>query len=257
MEQQNLEQQQNETLEYALEVKDMFKAYGKKQVLKGINLQVKTGEVFGFIGKNGIGKSTTIDCIVGLKNYDKGEVYIVGHEVKKEPLVTKSLIGYVPSEPTLYENMTGREYLEFIGSAYDMLQDSFEQNYDFLIKKLDMSEEDMDKKTGEYSHGMQQKVGLMASLIHFPELWVLDEPTVGLDIMMYEVLTKMIVDFAHNGKTVFITSHNLDLVSKVCDRVAIINDGVVQQIIDFKKEPLKRRELSKIFFKTYGDIESR
>ena len=254
---EEIKKENQQEASYALEVKDMYKAYGKKQVLKGINLQVNTGEVFGFIGKNGIGKSTTIDCIVGLKNYDKGEVYIDGHEVKKEPLVTKSLIGYVPSEPTLYENMTGREYLEFIGSAYDMLQDSFEQNYEFLIHKLDMSVEDMNKKTGEYSHGMQQKVGLMASLIHFPSIWILDEPTVGLDIMMYEVLTKMIVDFAHNGKTVFITSHNLDLVSKVCDRVAIINDGVVAQVIDFKKEPLKRRELSKIFFKAYGDIEAK
>ena len=102
---------------------------------------------------------------------------------------------------------------------------------------------------------MTQKICLMASLIHNPKVWILDEPTVGLDIMVYEVLLKMIKEFAVHGRTVFITSHNIDLVSKVCDRVAIINDGRVVNLIDFKKDPLKRRDLSKIFFKTYGDAE--
>lgn len=236
-----------------LEVKDLHKAYGPKQVLKGVNLEVKKGEVFGFIGKNGIGKSTTIGSIIGLKNFDSGEIYINGHDVKKEARYCKSLFGYVPSEPTAYEMMTGREYLEFVGSSYNMIQESFDSNYKFLVNKLGMDEYDMNKKISEYSHGMKQKVCIMASLIHNPMLWVMDEPTVGLDIIVYEVLTKMIVEFARNGRTVFITSHNLDLVAKVCDRVAIINDGVVMNLIDFRKEPLKRREITKIFFKTYGE----
>ncbi|MCQ2772544.1 MAG: hypothetical protein MJ238_04635 [Bacilli bacterium] len=98
---------------------------------------------------------------------------------------------------------------------------------------------------------MKQKVCLMASLIHNPEVWILDEPTVGLDIMVYEVLVKMLREYANNGRTVFVTSHNMDLVAKICDRVAIINDGVVSDLIDFTKEPLKRKYLSKIFFDTY------
>ena len=258
---ENLENQVNEEIDlevpevnlpdYVLELKDLYKSYGKKQVLKGLNLQVKKGEVFGFIGKNGIGKSTTIDCIVGLKDFDSGTITVVGNDVKTDSLATKNSIGYVPSEPVTYEMMSGNEYLQFVASSYGMLQASYNKNYEYLIKKFQMSKADMNRKIREYSHGMKQKVCLMASLIHNPKIWILDEPTVGLDIIVYEVLLRMIKDFARFGKTVFVTSHNIELVSKVCDRVAIINDGVVANIIDFKKEPLKRRELNKIFFKIY------
>lgn len=241
--------------DYVLEVKDLYKSYGPKQVLKGLNLKVKKGEVFGFIGKNGIGKSTTIDCIVGLKDYDSGEILVLNKNVKTESLDTKKSIGYVPSEPVTYEMMSGNEFLQFVASSYGMLQASFNKNYKYLLKKFGMTTSDMNRKIREYSHGMKQKVCLMASLIHNPKIWILDEPTVGLDIIVYEVLLKMIKDFARFGKTVFVTSHNIELVSKVCDRVAIINEGKVVNIIDFKKEPLKRRELNKIFFNIYAGEE--
>ena len=241
--------------EYYLEVKDLYKSYGSKDVLKGLDISVKKGEVFGFIGKNGIGKSTTIDCIVGLKEPNSGDILICGKDVKTQPLEAKMLFGYVPSEPTTYEMMTGNEYLQFIASSYGMLQSAFNKNYEFLLKKFSMSVIDMNRKIKEYSHGMKQKICLMASLIHNPKLWILDEPTVGLDIMVYEVLLKMIKDFALYGKTVFITSHNIDLVSKVCDRVAIINNGKVDVLIDLNKEPLKRRDLSRIFLNVYGNGE--
>ena len=240
-------------VDYVIQIKDLFKSYGKKEVLKGLNLEVKKGEVFGFIGKNGIGKSTTIDCIVGLKDYDSGHILICDKDNKRDDLETKNMIGYVPSEPVTYENMTGNEYLQFIASSYNMIQASFNNNYNFLVKKFNMNTIDMNRKIKEYSHGMKQKICLMASLIHNPKVWILDEPTVGLDIMVYEVLLKMIKDFASFGKTVFVTTHNIELVSKVCDRVAIINDGKVVELIDFNKEPLKRRDLNKIFFKIYGE----
>ena len=176
-----------------------------------------------------------------------------GFDIVSQPLEAKMQFGYVPSEPVTYEMMSGNEYLQFVASAYNMIQSSFEKNYNFLIKKLGMSKADMNRKIREYSHGMQQKICLMASLIHNPKIWILDEPTVGLDIMVYEVLLKMIKGFASNGKTVFITSHNIDLVARVCDRVAIINDGKVSELIDFNEEPTKRRDLSRIFFKTYKD----
>ena len=238
--------------DYVIEIKDLYKSYGKKEVLKGLDLKVKKGEVFGYIGKNGIGKSTTIDCIVGLKDYDSGEILVLGKDVKTQSLEVKEQIGYVPSEPVTYESMTGNEYLQFIGSSYGMIQSSFNKNYNFLLKKFGMNVIDMNRKIKEYSHGMKQKICLMASLIHNPKVWILDEPTVGLDIIVYEVLLKMIKDFAVFGKTVFVTSHNIELVSKVCDRVAIINDGKIAEIIDFKKEPLKRKDLNKIFMKIYG-----
>ena len=115
-----------------------------------------------------------------------------------------------------------------------------------------ISDSDLNRKIREYSHGMKQKVCLMASLIHNPTIWILDEPTVGLDIIVYQTLMDMLREFAANGKTVFITSHNIDLVSRICNRVAIINNGVVAELIDFSKEPLKRRNLSNIFFSTYA-----
>jgi len=241
--------------DYVIEIKDLYKSYGKKNVLKGLSLSVKKGEVYGFIGRNGIGKSTTIDCMVGLKEPNSGDILLCGKDARRNTLEAKMQFGYVPSEPTTYEVMTGREYLEFIASSYKMSQSSFNKNYTFLTKKFGLNTIDMNRKIREYSHGMKQKVCLMASLIHNPRIWILDEPSVGLDIIVYEVLLKMIKDFATYGRTVFITSHNIDLVCKVCDRVAILNDGKVAELIDFKKEPLKRRDLSKIFFSTYGNIE--
>lgn len=240
-----------------LSVQQLRKSYGKKTVLKGVDFSLLEGEVFGLIGKNGAGKSTTIDCIVGLKDFDSGEILIQGHNVKDNPIDAKMEIGYVPSEPSAYEVMTGTEYLEFVASSYGMYQEMFERNFAFLKQKFDIGEEDLSRRIGEYSHGMKQKVCLMASLIHNPSVWILDEPTVGLDIMVYETLMNMLRDFALNGKTVLITSHNIDLVTRVCHRVGIIHDGKVAELIDFKKEPIKRRSLSKIFFSTYGKEEGK
>ena len=248
----NKEKKEEQKREVVLSIKDLHKSYGKKEVLKGINLEVYKGEVFGFIGKNGAGKSTTIDCIVGLKDFNSGEIVLAGHNVKENPLDAKRELGYVPSEPITYEVMTGNEYLQFVASSYNMYQESFDKNYEFLKNKFMISDSDLNRKIREYSHGMKQKVCLMASLIHNPTIWILDEPTVGLDIIVYQTLMDRLREFATNGKTVFVTSHNIDLVSRICNRVAIINNGVVAELIDFSKEPLKRRNLSNIFFPTYA-----
>ncbi len=243
--------------ENILVIDHLVKSYGKgskkKEVLKDLNLTVKRGEVFGFIGKNGIGKSTTIDCIVGLKEQDSGDILIDGMNTLENPLEVKDIIGYVPSEPVCYEMMSGNEYLQFIASSYGMVQASLKNNYNYLINKFNMSNEDMNRMIKEYSHGMKQKICLMASLIHNPKLWILDEPTVGLDIMVYNTLIKMIKEFAKNGRTVFVTSHNIDMVTEICDRVAIINEGKVVRLYDLNLDPIKRRDLNKIFFRIYGE----
>ena len=242
--------------QYVIVIDSLVKSYGKKEVLKGLSLKVKKGEVFTFIGKNGAGKSTTIDCMVGLKDADQGNILINGFDIVNDAIQAKKQFGYVPSEPVTYEMMSGREYLEFIASAYAIDEDTFETNYETLRKQLEMTTVDMNRKIREYSHGMQQKVCLMASLIHDPLIWVLDEPTVGLDIMVYETLLNMIRDFAKAGKTVFVTSHNIDLVARVADRVAIINEGKVATLIDLNEEEEKREKLSQIFLDTYnGDIK--
>lgn len=236
----------------AISINNLHKSYGKKQVLKGINLDVYRGELFGFIGKNGIGKSTTIDCMIGAKRFDDGRIVLNGFDVKAEPLNAKKCFGYVASEPTCYEMMTGYDYLEFVASVYGVGETQFRQNYEYLTRRLSFSKDDLNVPISGYSHGMKQKLCLIASLLHNPDLWILDEPTVGLDIMTVEELKKMMREYADHEKTVFITSHNIELVSKLCDRVAIINDGVVAAVYDLNKSPNLRLRLSRIFIETYG-----
>lgn len=203
--------------EPSISIKNLHKAYGKKQVLKGINLDVYSGELFGFIGRNGIGKSTTIDCIIGVKRFDEGEITLAGYDVVDEAVDSKRTFGYVASEPTCYDIMTGYDYLEFVASIYGVGEKEFKQNYKYLIGRLSLKEEDLRLPISGYSHGMKQKLCLVASLLHSPDIWILDEPTVGLDIMAVEELKKMMREYANHGKTVFITSHNIELVSKLCD----------------------------------------
>ena len=248
---QNVNENNVQEIVPSISIQDLHKAYGTKEVLLGLNLDVYEGELFGFIGKNGIGKSTTIDCMIGAKKFQSGVITLEGFDITKDPIAAKRMFGYVASEPTCYDEMTGYDYLEFVASVYDVSEGDFKRNTKYLCERLQLNMDELSNQVSDYSHGMKQKLCLVASLMHNPKIWILDEPTVGLDIIVYEVLLRMIKDFARFGKTVFVTSHNIELVSKVCDRVAIINDGVVANIIDFKKEPLKRRELNKIFFKIY------
>lgn len=227
------------------------KSYGKKKVLKGLSLEAYEGELFGFIGKNGAGKSTTIDCMIGTKKFDKGQILLCDKDVVKDSIESKECFGYVASEPNCYEEMTGYEYLDFIASIYDVSEIDFKNNTNYLAKRLALSESDLSLPTSGYSHGMKQKLCLIASLLHRPKLWILDEPTVGLDVMAVDTLTKMMKAYSEAGQTVFLTSHNIELVSSLCDRVAIINDGVVSSLLDLKKNPNLRLQIKKIFFDTY------
>jgi len=235
----------------AVLIKNLQKSYGKKQVLKGINLEVKQGELFGFIGRNGAGKSTTIDCMIGLKKFNGGSIELLSYDIVHEPLLAKSHFGYVPSEPTCYESMTGYEYLEFVASIYQISEGQFKANYQYLCDRLQLNLDDLEVPTANYSHGMKQKLCLIASLLNNPDIWILDEPTVGLDVIAVEELKKMMKEYVKHGKTVFVTSHNIELVSKICDRVAIINNGVVAQLLDLNKDPNKRVQLPRLFLDIY------
>lgn len=235
-----------------ISIQDLHKSYGKKDVLLGLNLEVYEGEMFGFIGRNGIGKSTTIDCLIGSKKFNSGKIVLGDFDIQKNPIDAKAIYGYVSSEPTCYEEMTGYDYLEFIASIYQISEGDFRRNTEYLCNRLQLKLEELSHPIADYSHGMKQKVCLVASLLHSPKIWILDEPTVGLDIMAVEELKKMMREYANHGNTVFVTSHNIELVSKICDRVAIINDGKVVALYDLNKNPNKRLQLSKIFFDTYG-----
>lgn len=247
-----MEQNIQEPKKTTILIEDLYKSYGEKEVLLGLNLEVHEGELFGFIGRNGIGKSTTIDCMIGAKKFNKGRIELNGYDIVKDPIDAKKSLGYVASEPTCYEEMTGYDYLEFVASIYGMTEGDFRRNSEYLCNRLQLNLEELNNSISDYSHGMKQKLCLVASLIHSPKVWVLDEPTVGLDIMAVEELKKMLREYANHNNTVFVTSHNIELVSKICDKVAIINDGKVVALYDLNKNPNKRLQLSKIFLDTYG-----
>ena len=228
-------------------VKNLKKSYGTKQVLNDISFEIEEGELFGIVGKNGVGKSTTIECLLGAKKFDSGEIIINDLNIKKDPIKIKQHIGYVCSEPTCYKDMNGLDYLQFIASIYRVKPQIFIKNLEFLLNKFDFKEEDLYRHISEYSHGMQQKICLMASLIHNPKIWVLDEPTVGLDSMTTNELSLLIKDYVKHNNTCIITSHNIDLVAKLCDKVAIIKDGQVYNIYNLRKEPGLRSRLTSIF----------
>ena len=241
----------------AIKLTNLNKSYGKKKVLYDINLEIYQGELFGFIGKNGVGKSTTIDCILGSKLFDSGEILVNNLNIKEKPIKVKKMIGYVASEPTCYEDMTGAKYIQFVASIYEISPQIFVKNLDYLLKKFEFKEEDLYRQIKEYSHGMKQKICLIASLIHNPKIWILDEPTVGLDAMSANELSLLMKDYVKHGNTCFVASHNIDLISKLCDRVAIIKDGKIYQIFDLKHEPSLRNKIQNIFLRLYQEKETK
>ncbi len=231
----------------AISIHSLHKSYGSHEVLKGIDLDVFGGELFGFIGKNGVGKSTTIECSIGIKDFQSGWIEIGGYDIKKEAIKAKQTFGYVTSEPTSYEEMSGLGYVEFIASVYKVNKEKFKTNFEYLAGRLDLSLDDLYRPIKEYSHGMKQKLCLIASLIHNPKIWILDEPTVGLDAFTSNELCRMMREFADHGKTVFVASHNIDLIARLCDRVAIINKGTIQKIFSLKENPRERYHLNQYF----------
>ena len=234
-------------------IEELNKSYGSKQVLTDLTLKVYEGELFGFIGRNGIGKSTTIDCMIGMKKFNSGTIKIYDYDIKENPIEIKKIIGYVSSEPILYEEMTGIEYLKFIASIYKVDPSTFKEQYMKLCERLEFKLDDLSFQISGYSHGMKQKISLIASIIHNPKIWILDEPTVGLDFLAVEELKKMMVEYTKLGNTVFLTSHNIDFVSDICNRVAIINKGNVKGLFDLDNDPSIKDKLKDIFIKIYEE----
>ena len=245
MEQEKNEQQDGR--EVTLKIDHLKKKYinAKRYSINDLTLDIYAGEIFGFLGQNGAGKSTTIKCITGIHPYDSGSIVICGHDMKKDPIGAKKNTGYVPDNHSVYEKLTGREYVNYIADLYGVsLEDRTERMNKYLkMFKISFA---VDRQIKGYSHGMKQKICIIAALIHNPRLWVLDEPMVGLDPQsMFDIIDEMKQHTA-NGNTVFFSSHNIDLVSKLCDRVAIIHDGELCALIDLHEEG-KREELESVF----------
>lgn len=204
-----------------------------------ITLTVNDGEVCGLVGSNGAGKSTIIKCITGILPFEEGTVNVGGFDLKKEPEKAKRLIGYAPDDHTVYDKLTGREYVNYMGSLYGAKK---ERKREILEKyaKIFHLQNALDEQIGNYSHGMKQKICIMGSLVHDPQLWILDEPMVGLDPQTMNALCGMIRGYADEGRSVLFSSHNLDVVKKVCDKIAFIAGGKLVSV-------LKKKELARDF----------
>lgn len=230
-----------------LKLTNVCKKYKNSEIysVKDLTFEVKEGEIFGFLGKNGAGKSTTIKSITGIIPFDGGSIEICGHDIKKEPIACKLNIGYVPDNHAVYENLTGKEYVNYIANLYKVSKEETEERLEKFVKLFNMRHA-IDNQIRSYSHGMKQKICIIAALIHNPKLWVLDEPLMGLDPQSAYDIKCYMKEHRRLGNTVFFSSHNIDMVEKLCDRVAIINKGHLLEIIDvedfMKNSPVSMEE---------------
>ena len=210
-----------------LEIKGYTKVYGEgKKAADNVTLTVESGDIYGFIGHNGAGKSTTIRAVVGVLDFSEGEIYIDGHSVKDEPLECKKITAYIPDNPDLYENLTGIQYLSFIADVFEIDEAKREE----VIKKYaDMFEitDSLGDLISSYSHGMKQKLAIISALIHEPRLIVMDEPFVGLDPKASYTLKQIMHDLCEKGTAIFFSTHVLDVAQKLCNKVAIIKQGKI------------------------------
>ena len=208
-----------------LEIRNYTKSYGEgKKAVDDVSLTVESGDIYGFIGHNGAGKSTTIRAVVGVLDFTEGEILIDGHSVKDEEMECKRITAYIPDNPDLYENLTGIQYLNFIADVFGI--DASEREAD-IKKYADMFEitDSLGDMIGSYSHGMKQKVAIISALIHHPKLLVLDEPFVGLDPKATFTLKEIMHEMCAQGTAIFFSTHVLDVAEKLCNRVAIIKHG--------------------------------
>ncbi len=210
-----------------LEIKNYTKIYGKgKKACDDVSLTVESGDIFGFIGHNGAGKSTTIRAIVGVLDFEMGNIEIDGHDVKKEPIECKKVTAYIPDNPDLYENLTGLQYLNFVADAYEVSEKERQELIEDYSKRFEIKDALVDV-ISSYSHGMKQKLAIISALIHKPKLLVLDEPFVGLDPKAAFILKEIMHEMCNEGCAVFFSTHVLDVAEKLCNKIAIIKKGKI------------------------------
>ena len=207
-----------------LKINNLTKKYGDKVAVDNISLEIKPGEIYGFIGHNGAGKTTTIRCCCGLLNFDSGEILINGKSIKDDPLACKMEFAYIPDNPVLFEYLSGIEYLNFIGDVYKVGKAEREERIRKYADQFELTQ-NLAQPISSYSHGMKQKIAIIAALIHNPKLIVLDEPFVGLDPIAAFKFKEIMREVCNNGGAVFFSTHVLDVAEKLCDKVAIIKGG--------------------------------
>ena len=212
-----------------IKVEGLTKYYGNKPAAKDISFEVKSGEVFGILGTNGAGKSTTIKMMCGLLKPTRGLIQIGGVNLQRMPLKAKSMMGYLPENPLIYDNLTGAETLELIGNLRKLSSDMIEQRIGYYAKSLGLGEQ-IYHEVGTYSKGMRQKLAIAMTLIHDPDMILLDEPASGLDPRYTKLLKDWIKNLSANGKTVLLSTHIIEMAETLCNRIAIIDQGQLKAI---------------------------
>jgi ABC-2 type transport system ATP-binding protein len=208
----------------AISVRNLRKIYGNKAAVDGLNLEVPRGCFFGFLGPNGAGKSTTIRMLTGLIPPNSGEIELLGLRMPDHEIEVKKRIGLVPDESLLFDRLTGAEFLEFVGRMYGLARPVARERARALLALFEL-DDNRKKLIAEYSKGMRKRVAMAASLIHHPELFLMDEPFEGVDAVGARLMKDILLDQVQHGATIFLTSHVLEVVERLCDRVAIIHDG--------------------------------
>ena len=219
-----------------LVLKDLCKRYGSSHTyaVRNANMEVNGGEVFGFLGPNGAGKSTIIKCIVGIQPYTSGSISVCGFDAKKQSVMAKRQIGFVPDHYALYEKLTGREYINYIADLYDVSIKDRNRRIEKYVKLFEL-EGAFDNQMKTYSHGMKQKITIIAALVHNPKVWILDEPLTGLDPNSIFQVKECMKNHAKKGNIVFFSSHIIDVVERICDKITIIKKGKIQTTVTLKE----------------------
>lgn len=216
-----------------LEILNLKKTYkgSKKHAVNNISLSLKPGEIFGFLGLNGAGKSTTFKCTTGIQTFEEGTITINGYDITKEPLKAKQSLGYIPDNHATFEELTGLEYINFMADVYNVSEDLRNERIEKFAKMFKM-EEALNTVIKAYSHGMKQKIAMMGGIIHYPKLWILDEPLVGLDTFSMDEIMQFMKEYAKDGNTIIFSSHIMALVKELCERIAIIDHGEIVALYD-------------------------
>lgn len=240
----------------AIKISNLQKAYGSNLVLKDVNLEVDSGEIIGYIGPNGAGKSTTIKILIGMIPDYAGNVEVMGLDVKANSLEVKRLIGYVPENASLYDTLSPMEYLRFLGSLYQLETDQVEEKATELLRLFALYDQRDDRMT-TFSKGMKQKVLLISGILHNPEVIFLDEPLSGLDANAVILVKEILSQLKHAGKTIFYSSHIMDVVEKISDRIVLINKGTIiaNGTFDELKSQRETGSLEQIFNQLTGNNE--
>lgn len=241
-----------------IQISNLTKTYAgsSKPSVENLSLEVYDGEIFGFIGPNGAGKSTTIKCMTSIISFNEGSIVVDGISLKENPNEVKKLIGYVSDDHVLYEGLTGIEYINFICDVFNVSSAEREQRLHRLLEMFSL-EEAVKNQISSYSHGMKQKLNIIGALIHEPKVWILDEPMTGLDPKSAYNLKLLMREHADKGNCVFFSSHVLEVVEKLCDRIGIIDDGqlITTCTISALKERNRDSSLEELFLKLTENVE--